>query len=526
MKTNYLLSAAIAVVSLGMTGCSQSEDVADGTSAKQTITFASEDETTRTSMGGAYTDNTFPFYWEVGDKIWINAKDEIGGDMTAPTRNAIFSGNVTAAATYNIRYTGTGNYESKNQRDATYSFKTTSGANTLVIPPLQSITALGGSVAANFGTSRFGANGDCGTATATAKGDGTYKFNLAHKAAYLIIMPRWGTGGTNTTYKLKSVTVTTHNNSYLLSGRFRFNDNGIGSAVTGTLGSTTIKITTGGSDGIVLPTAKGDQTQSINIAIKPVADITPLYCIYEVSDGTNTYYIEKIISSKSFPVNTITPITADIKAGYDLASTDGYLDLITNKNPYSGFYQWDVPNGEEYFVSHEMYDDYNAKPVTAYAPTAAEGARTDWCTNSNFNALPTYNQITWYIKGGSYWDAEKKWGPADNQKGGMWFKKKAYLISSGVVTETAFNTTQSRIMTSKPVTTAPKDFDTSNWFFLPAAGGYNNGTLYETGKSGNYWSSTPYSDDSNAKGLFFTSSRNASVGNGGRKSAFCLWSLR
>jgi hypothetical protein len=297
----------------------------------------------------------------------------------------------------------------------------------------------------------------------------SYNFKLNHQAAYLILMPRWGTGGTNITYKLKSVTVTTHNSNYLLSGRFSFSDTGIGSVVTNTKGSPTIKITTGGSEGLTLPTSK-DQTKSINIAIKPV--VRTLYCIYEVSDGTNTYYIEKIVGStthggtltsdKLCIANTITPITADIKAGYDLASKDGYLDLITNKNPYSGFYEWDAPNGEEYFVSHEMGDDYNAIPVPAGStPTAAEGARTDWCTNSNFNALPTYNQMTWYLQGGCYWQADKKWGPADNQKGGMWFKKKAYLISSGVVAdETAFNTTQSGTITANPVTTAPADFNT------------------------------------------------------------------
>jgi hypothetical protein len=396
----------------------------------------------------------------------------------------------------------------------------------LVIPPVQSIATW----AEGAATSRIGANGDCGTATATGSGT-SYSFKLAHKAAYLILMPRWT--GNDGTYKLKSVTVTTHRGDYLLSGRFGFSDSGIGSAVTNTSGSATIKITTGGSNGLILPTTK-DQTQSINIAIKPVTTATPLYCIYEVSDGTNTYYIEKIISGKSFPVNTITPITADIKAGYDLAiSTDGYLDVITNNNPYSGFYEWDVPNSEEYFVSHEMKDDYNATPVTAgYTATAAEGARTDWCTNSNFNALPTYNQITWYVKGGCYWDADKKWGPADNQKGGMWFKKKAYLISSGVVTdETAFNTTQSGTIYKTSVTKTPADFSTFDWFFLPITGWYDciNGALYETGTNGNgdYWSSTPYSNVNYAYTLSFSSGI-AGVFNLGsnRGCGHCLWSVQ
>jgi hypothetical protein len=283
------------------------------------------------------------------------------------------------------------------------------------------------------------------------------------------------------------------------------------------------------------PTSK-DQTKSINIAIKPV--VRTLYCIYEVSDGTNTYYIEKIVGStthggtltsdKLCIANTITPITADIKAGYDLASKDGYLDLITNKNPYSGFYEWDAPNGEEYFVSHEMGDDYNAIPVPAGStPTAAEGARTDWCTNSNFNALPTYNQMTWYLQGGCYWQADKKWGTADNQKGGMWFKKKAYLISSGVVaSETAFNTTQSGTITANPVTTAPADFNTSDWFFLPAAGDYVNGTLWFTGTNGYYWSSTPSNSVYSPAFSLTIGIGRVTLDGDGRLYGFCLWSVR
>jgi hypothetical protein len=523
-KTNYLLSAAIAVVSLGMTSCSQSEDVAENTSAKQTITFVSGEETTRTSMGGAYTDASFPFYWEKNDAIWVNGTDKITGDNTATAAHANFTGSVTAADSYNIRYTGTGSYNTTNSRTG-ITVNTTSDGNTLVIPPVQSIATW----AEGAATSRIGANGDCGTATATGSGT-SYSFKLAHKAAYLIIMPRWGTGGTNTTYKLKSVTVTTHDGAHLLSGRFSFSDTGIGSAVTNTKGSATIKITTGGNDGLTLPTSK-DQTKSINIAIKPVTTATPLYCIYEVSDGTNTYYIEKIISDKSFPVNTITPITADIKAGYDAAVNNpaanggSYLDLITNNNPYSGFYEWDVPNSEEYFVSNEMNDDYNATPVTAgYTPTAAEGAKTDWCTNSNFKAQPTYNQITWYLEGGCYWDADKKWGPADNQKGGMWFKKKAYLISSGVVTETAFNTTQSGTIIKTSVKTKPADLNT-NWFFLPAAGYYRYGALNDTGTYAHYWLSTPDSYVYYAC-ILYCYRDYAGVYGYDRNYGFCLWSVR
>lgn len=560
MKTNNLLLAAITALTLGITSCSQSEDVAESTTGKQTITFVSGDEATnqaktRTSMGGAYTDATFPFYWEGGDAIYVNSVQsdgttsngissaiagKVNGSTSFTTQSfATFTGTVptlTTGGSYKIRYTGTGSYTSYNQRNTT-SLTTTSNANTLVIPPYQTMATLGS-------TTHFGTAGDCGTTTATAKSDGTYQFKLDHKAAYLIIMPRWGTGGTNTTYKLKSVTVTSYTAGNNLSGSFSFDDNGIifdqygnGVPVTNTNGSTSVKVTTGGSDGILLPTAK-DQTKSINIAICPTTgtDAFPLYCIYEISNGTNTYYIVKIIPSHTYIAGTVTPITADIKAGYDLAYNDGYLNLITNKNPYTGYYEWGVPNYpagdvnhvEEYSMSYEMGDDYNATKVTSAAtPSTQEGAKTDWFTNSKFNKLPTYNQITWYLAGGCYWQADKKWGPADSQKGGAWLMTKAKLISSHVVTdENAFNNTQSTTTYIYTQTTAPTGFNTTDWFFLPAAcychDGYNSQFV---GQLAYYWSSTPCNDTGKAWIIDLTPT-SCNLGSENRELGFSMWEVQ
>lgn len=515
-KKTFISLTVAAALSIGLAGCSQSEDVTDGgqSISKQTITFSSGEETTttRTSMGGAYTDTSFPFYWESGDAIWVNATDHITGDNTATAAHANFTAPITIADSYKIRYTGTGTYTSSNQRDPTYSFTTNSDANTLVIPLVQTMTE------AQLGkTTHFGAAGDCGTATATGS-QSPYYFKLDHKAAYLILMPRWT--GNDGTYKLKSVTMTTNNNKYPISGRFTFNDDGIGSVIAKTNGSVTLKVITGGNDGITLPTTKGDQTKSINIVIKPVTPISPdkdvpLYFIYEVSDGTKTYYIEKIISGKLFAANSVTPITADIKAGYDAAvgnpaaNGGSYLDLITNTNPYSGSCEWDVPDGEQYFVSYEMNNDYNATAFTLNNPPSGSDGASTCPIHPQFQALPTYNQITWYIKGGCYWDADKVWGPGANQKGGVWFKRKAKILQDENISPDEFDNTSSGVVKVNSYTEG-RPSDSGNWFFLPAAGGeyHDNGSLEFTGVRGYYWSRTPMNEGtiaSHSYGLHFGS---------------------
>jgi hypothetical protein len=552
MKKHYLILTAAAGLSLCMTSCSQSEDVTENTSAKQAITFVSEDETTRTSMGGAYTDSSFPFYWEVGDAIWVNATDQITGNNTGTASNALFKGNVTTSAPYKIRYTGTGSYSSTNPNLSTPAFSTSSNANQVVIPMLQSVT-LGS-------TKHFGASGDCGTATATGpRSDGSYKFKLDHKASYLMLLPRWE--GNDGTYKLKSVMVTTHNKNFLLAGRFSFDDNGIGSTIANTSGSSTIKITIGDGSGVVLPTAT-DQTKSVNIAIKPITK-TDLYCIYDVTDGTHDYYICKIIPASTmtqgYAANKITPITANLKGGYDAAVNDGYLGVITDKNPYYNYCEWGVPAGEPFFINHEMNDDYDNNPYTITiddnnAPSPiADGYKT-FAQSTDFSKenLPTFNQITWYLAAGVYYDANQKWGPGDNQVGGVWFKKKSKIIGNTynvydhsyvdeegntqnvyvnkTVTAETFNTTSSYLTSlgdtdDQWIVDAPSDLST-NWFFLPFSGRYvsADGTLDGVGIEGDYWSSTVYSSTESYTLLIQTIG--VSLSNNTRKSGQSLWSAQ
>ena len=65
-------------------------------------------------------------------------------------------------------------------------------------------------------------------------------------------------------------------------------------------------------------------------------------------------------------------------------------------------------------------------------------------------------------------------------------------------------------------------FIINSHFFLPAAGNYNGGSYYNAGTNGNYWSSTPNSNASNAYNLNFNSG-NANVNNNNRNNGFLTW---
>ena len=93
-------------------------------------------------------------------------------------------------------------------------------------------------------------------------------------------------------------------------------------------------------------------------------------------------------------------------------------------------------------------------------------------------------------------------------KGGMWFKKKAYI--SGFNTNTAVDGTDWRINPNNQSWsvsyTLPDATDANNYFYLPALGFYNSGQMIGLGSQGYYWSSSAYPwSSSNAYNLFFYS---------------------
>ena len=108
-------------------------------------------------------------------------------------------------------------------------------------------------------------------------------------------------------------------------------------------------------------------------------------------------------------------------------------------------------------------------------------------------------------------------------KGGMWFKKKAYISGYNSYSDANFVDRRTQINTLIcPVSSTPLSAaDAGNYFYLPALGQYYSGLLYAIGSAGNYWSSSASSGAATgACGMLFTSSSVHIETNFTRTSAF------
>ena len=123
-------------------------------------------------------------------------------------------------------------------------------------------------------------------------------------------------------------------------------------------------------------------------------------------------------------------------------------------------------------------------------------------THTSCKDLPNVNEMTWYAANGDpRWDADELWTTMGHlYKGGMWFKKKAYI--SGFNANTAVDGTDWQIhmnVYSKALIShiLPNAADASKYFYLPALGWYVSGQQDYVGMFGYYWSSSAQPGGSN-----------------------------
>ena len=480
MKINKFTSLFATCLLLGLTACSN-DNVSDADSGngaenkdltgKTSFSITSEAKT-RTS--GVY-DSGVNFYWTTNDNIWVKS----GSTLTASSSNNItsttaasakfyFDGTYTAAS-YPVRYTGNAS---------------TSG-NTVTIATSQNQDE------ANNAT-QLGTVGDCGVGTATRQTDGSYKFNLSHKASYITFMPYYSKEELAASAVVTQINVTAANGESL-AGTFNFSDNGLGTAISSS-SSNSVTLTLNGTSsttGFPIPTTA---TASKNAAIMVVAPGT--YSTFKV---TYTLY-DSVTGTESTISYTYRNINCTPGKNQKISTDLGMATYTSRKNKY---YMWDAVNN--YWDGHA-----NSQPLlndavsTDYATSSADSRwyNTAFTKNVQTKAInsckdqPTFEALTWYIEGGSpQVDNKTLWVFANHlYAGGIWLKKQSkipgFISTMSYPSAFTWNLGQD-IPYSVPISGKPEASVRSSYFYLPALGKYVDGKLTGLGVSGYYWASTP-----------------------------------
>ena len=469
-------------IGLALASCAN-EDIAQNQKGKDNdvnlTTFATGDPATRTSMESNGT-----FYWESGDKIWV--KDDNGTwqqSSNAPTeKTASFEfkvpGKFTKSSTYKVYYPGqNGNKD-------------------------QVSIAANQSQAEPNTTTHFGASGDCGMADAAwSNTKNGFAFSLAHKAAYLLFLPRTGN--------------TILHNCYLTKIEVN-SDNDITS--TYTLDPTTGELTGTGTGKQIIVSTGGSGTYANGFPLTNNATSATTNGAYVViKPGTHTlrvrYWVKDVATNVEGTITKTLPATA--------YASNTYYDMTANLNVrnYDGdkYYMWDAQ--EQYWKGHEWnlggsQPTLTTQSASSDCPQNSSDPNHRWYNTSypgygvsnpaihSCKDLPNANELSWYcMYGDPRWDADELWTTMRHlYKGGMWFKKKSVLQGEGHYnTEFSADGTTDLRTTGKNYFNSsssinnsglPSAADAGNYFYLPALGNYSAGQLKYVGVGGNYWSSS------------------------------------
>ena len=482
--------ALVFSIGLAFASCAN-EDIAQNPNGKDNdanlTTFSTGDPATRTSM-----ESNGKFFWEAGDKIYVkddnNTWHASSNSPTGKTANFKFKvpGTYTAHTSYEVYYPGQG------------------GSNDQVVISANQVQAEPNT------TTHFGAAGDCGMATATrVPGKQQFAFTLDHKAAYLLFLPRTSNTILHNCY-LTKVEVNSDND---ITSTYTLNPTT--GELTGTGTGKRIIVSTGGSgtyaNGFPLTNnATSAATNGAYVVIKPGTHILKIrYWVKDVATGTEGT-ITKTLSSATYDQNKYYNITANL----DVKNYDGdkYYMWDAQQNYWSG-HEWNSANPWQPVLNGQSNSNYaqnNSDP--RYYNESYPGWGISNLAIHSCVTLPNVHEMTWYAAmGDPRWDADELWTTMGHlYKGGMWFKKKDYIIG--------FNGNVGADGTDWRITSKYGSWSTSNtlsdvaeaskYFYLPALGYYSySALLIGVGESGYYWSSSadPRRNDY-AYGLGFSSS--------------------
>ena len=503
------LLSLIALCSMALTiGSCANDDVAQNPTIpnddKNLTTFAAGVPTTRTSM-----ESDGKFFWEAGDKIYVkddnNTWHASSNSPTGKTDNFKFKvpGTYTAHNSYEVYYPGQGGSNDQAKISASQS---QAEPNT---------------------TTHFGAAGDCGMATATkVTGRQQFAFTLDHKAAYLLFLPRTS----NTILNKCCLTKVEVNSDDDITDTYTL-DPATGK-LTGTGTGKQIVLTTkdptwGSSNYNGFPLTNSTASAATNgayMVIKPGTHTLKIrYWVKDIAtnvEGT----ITKVLSSKNFEQNKYYNITANL----DVRDYDGdhYYQWDAKEQCWKG-YEW-----TKHLPGNTGQPTLNGNSSSNYAQSNSDSRYYNesflgWgvsnpATHEPCKNLPNANEMTWYAtKGDPRWDGDELWTTMGHlYKGGMWFKKKAYI--SGFDTTTAYDGTDWQTNDKHQIWsvshTLPDAANSSNYFYLPALGCYTPGQLSSVGIGGIYWSSSPSPSSSTSAYMLNFSGGGITVDSSGREN--------
>ena len=492
MKKKNIYFLGIAIL---LSGCAENIADTDGKkgdenlNSQSTTTFVGGTEKTRTSLNMTYPGGTqVNYFWEPGDKIWT--ADGVSGeaDITATAPTAKFKlPKIYTSSTITVYYPGT---------NAT-------SYNGVVISKSQ---YQGG----NNSTQLLGDYGDCGTATAQKRADGSYQFNLDHKATVLCFLPYTHNNydkGDHYVPRVISIKVTSDDN---IAGSYTLTPSGL----TGSGTEKSIKLSLD-YDAATLNT--NTPNQALSAAYMVIAPGTHTlkveYTLMAWTNQSSSYIygvVTKTINTHTYLPNMVYPIEVD-------------LTLKDFSDKKDQFYMWDAKYNYWYnAATGTQYDNipvYDGDGRNNYPSGYLDERIFNMSTTAAVNSCkdcPTFAALTWYAYAGDpHFDDTTPWFYNGYMCiGGAWFKKWNYITATD-----ANGNTKS---TTVPYNNYPQDQDessypqpamkrgqpagalwdykngelaSSEYFYLPYLGYINSSAKYINSILGCYWTSTPYRTD-------------------------------
>lgn len=448
---------------------------------------------TMTRTTGEYDGSGLNFYWTADDPLWVNKattgtpdllqskKSNIaeqlqdspimGGVKRASKASFYFDGTFTAEQ-YVVRYTG---------KNGTKDKVTIKNVQTQAVPN---------------DASHIGESGDCGTATAKKQFNNRYTFMLDHKASYMVFLP-YNTPGAIAGAKLTQIKVTADK---AIAGTFDFNDKGIDVSSRPAVSDDNKSITLNLSGNFAIPAAPTKEANAAIMVIAPgtYSTFTVEYTLYDSTTGIGGT-VTKTYSNVKFTAGLNKKVSMNLQ-----------IPLFRSDN----YYMWDAAVNKHYWAGNETYQPTKNGGHDEHYPKTDSDPR--WFNTQKLSSAqpslaasrscidaPNINECVWYVrKGEPYWDDTYLWSMGGHlYNKGMWFKKLGVIAKENKKTVADLKEADDKgkdwrqisygvDMPDTKVTQEGTPNEIGKYFFLPAMGFFDEGTLNGFRVAGLYWSST------------------------------------